>query len=149
MACGSSLDEAEMSSIPLVALNYNTRHRLSLYLNPDAVVASGWTTLAEEMDYTYLEIRNLERFQNPTLALLEDWEKRCSQATVGRLLELLRKIDRHDILTDIAPLIESDCKKYLRRKQSLPPPLQDDTVGSSGGTDTSGLCSKGFLVLCN
>ncbi|XP_044149600.1 myeloid differentiation primary response protein MyD88 [Bufo gargarizans] len=137
MACESSLDEAAMSSIPLVALNYNTRHRLSLYLNPDTVVAAGWTLLAEEMDYDYLEIRNFERVPNPTLAVLEDWEKKCSQPTVGRLLELLIKMERHDILTDIAPLIESDCKKYLKRQHRVQPPLQDDTVGSSGGTDSS------------
>lgn len=144
MACGSSLDEGAMSSIPLVALNYNTRNRLSLYLNPDTVVAAGWTLLAEEMDYGYLEIRNFERISNPTLAVLEDWEKKCSQASVGRLLELLRKIERHDILTDIAPLIESDCKKYLKKQQSLPQPLQVATVDSSGGTDSSGQVPETF-----
>lgn len=144
MACGSSLDEVAMSSIPLVALNYNTRNRLSLYLNPDTVVAAGWTLLAEEMDYGYLEIRNFERISNPTLAVLEDWEKKCSQASVGRLLELLRKIERHDILTDIAPLIESDCKKYLKKQQSLPQPLQVATVDSSGGTDSSGQVPETF-----
>ncbi|XP_075684790.1 myeloid differentiation primary response protein MyD88 isoform X2 [Rhinoderma darwinii] len=133
MACGSSLDEVAMSSIPLVALNYTTRHKLSLYLNPDPVVAAGWTGLAEEMDYGYLEIRNFERVPNPTLAVLEDWEKKSSQASVGRLLELLKKMERHDILTDLAPLIESDCKKYLKKWQNVLPPLQDDTVGSSGG----------------
>lgn len=133
-----------MSSIPLVALNYNTRNRLSLYLNPDTVVAAGWTLLAEEMDYGYLEIRNFERISNPTLAVLEDWEKKCSQASVGRLLELLRKIERHDILTDIAPLIESDCKKYLKKQQSLPQPLQVATVDSSGGTDSSGQVPETF-----
>lgn len=144
MACGSSLDEGAMSSIPLVALNYNTRNRLSLYLNPDTVVAAGWTLLAEEMDYGYLEIRNFERISNPTLAVLEDWEKKCPQASVGRLLELLRKIERHDILTDIAPLIESDCKKYLKKQQSLPQPLQVATVDSSGGTDSSGQVPETF-----
>lgn len=144
MACGSSLDEVAMSSIPLVALNYNTRNRLSLYLNPDTVVAAGWTLLAEEMDYGYLEIRNFERISNPTLAVLEDWEKKCPRASVGRLLELLRKIERHDILTDIAPLIESDCKKYLKKQQSLPQPLQVATVDSSGGTDSSGQVPETF-----
>lgn len=133
-----------MSSIPLVALNYNTRNRLSLYLNPDTVVAAGWTLLAEEMDYGYLEIRNFERISNPTLAVLEDWEKKCPQASVGRLLELLRKIERHDILTDIAPLIESDCKKYLKKQQSLPQPLQVATVDSSGGSDSSGQVPETF-----
>ncbi|XP_069814937.1 myeloid differentiation primary response protein MyD88 [Dendropsophus ebraccatus] len=144
MACESSMDEAAMSSIPMVALNYNTRHRLSLYLNPDTVVAAGWTLLAEEMDYGYLEIRNFERLPNPTLAVLEDWEKKCPKATVGRLLELLRKMERHDILTDITPLIDSDCKKYLKKQQSVPPPLQVATVDSSGGVDSSAQIPENF-----
>ncbi|KAG9476525.1 hypothetical protein GDO78_003196 [Eleutherodactylus coqui] len=144
MAGAPALDEVAMSSVPMVALNYNTRQRLSLYLNPDTVVAAGWTLLAEEMDYSYLEIRNFERVPNPTLAVLEDWEKKCPQASVGCLLELLKKIERHDVLTDIAPLIESDCKKYLRKLRSVPQPLQDDTVGSSGGADHSGEVPESF-----
>ncbi|CAN2391485.1 Adapter protein involved in the Toll-like receptor and Il-1 receptor signaling pathway in the innate immune response [Pristimantis euphronides] len=143
MDCGFSLDEVAMSSVPLVALNYNTRHRLSLYLNPDTVVAAGWTLLAEEMDYGYLEIRNFERVPNPTLAVLEDWEKKCPQASVGRLLELLRKMERHDILTDLGPLIDSDCRKYVRKQQAAPP-VQDDTVGSSGGADGAGQVPETF-----
>ncbi|XP_073437594.1 myeloid differentiation primary response protein MyD88 [Dendrobates tinctorius] len=139
MACGPSSGEADFSMVPLVALNFNTRHKLSLYLNPDTVVAAGWILLAEEMDFTYLEIKNFENARNPTLAVLEEWEKKCSQElagppSVGQLLELLEKIERHDILTDLTPLIGSDCKKYLKKWSGLqPPPLQDNTVGSSGG----------------
>ncbi|XP_075068279.1 myeloid differentiation primary response protein MyD88 [Mixophyes fleayi] len=143
MACGTSLEDVDMYSIPLVALNYNTRHKLSLYLNPDAVVAAGWTHLAEEMEYGYLEIRNFERAPNPTQALLEDWEKKCSRATVGGLLDLLKKIERNDILTDLVSLIDSDCRKYVnkQRERSQPPPLQDDTVGS---TDIAGHVPEQF-----
>ncbi|XP_077124802.1 myeloid differentiation primary response protein MyD88 [Ranitomeya variabilis] len=138
MACESSSGEVDFSSVPLVALNFNTRHKLSLYLNPDTVVAAGWILLAEEMDFTYLEIKNFENARNPTLAVLEEWEKKCSQElagqpTVGRLLELLNKIERHDILTDLGPLIESDCKKYLKKWSGLQSPVQDTTVGSSDG----------------
>ncbi|XP_073533859.1 myeloid differentiation primary response protein MyD88 [Phyllobates terribilis] len=138
MACRPSSSEVDFSSVPLVALNFNTRHKLSLYLNPETVVAAGWILLAEEMDFTYLEIKNFENARNPTLAVLEEWEKKCSQESagqpsVGRLLELLKKIERHDILTDLVPLIESDCKKYLKKWSGLQSPVQDNTVGSSGG----------------
>ncbi|XP_053322736.1 myeloid differentiation primary response protein MyD88 [Spea bombifrons] len=133
MACGGGLDGVDMNSIPLVALNYNVRQRLSLYLNPSTVVASDWTHLAEEMGYEYLEIRNLERAANPTTALLEDWERKCYRATVGGLLETLKKIERNDILTDLGPLVEADCERYLRKQQEmrLRPPLQVETVDSS------------------
>ncbi|XP_068092044.1 myeloid differentiation primary response protein MyD88 [Hyperolius riggenbachi] len=134
----SSSDQADIcfNSIPLIALNYSTRQRLSLYLNPDATVAYNWTKLAEEMDYDYLEIRNFERFPNPTFTLLEDWQKKHSQATVGELLRLLEKIERDD-LKDVTSLIEKDCKKYLKKQkeQSQPSPVQDGTVDSSWGKD--------------
>uniref|UniRef100_A0A8C5QGC0 Myeloid differentiation primary response protein MyD88 n=1 Tax=Leptobrachium leishanense TaxID=445787 RepID=A0A8C5QGC0_9ANUR len=132
MACGGDLKDVDMNSIPLVALNYTVRQQLSLYLNPSSVVASDWTRLGEEMCYSYLEIRNFERSQNPTQAILEDWEKKCYRATVGGLLEMLKNIERNDILTDLAALIEADCKKYLQRQRELSlPPVQDETVDSS------------------
>ncbi|NP_001089255.1 myeloid differentiation primary response protein MyD88-B [Xenopus laevis] len=130
MACGSSMNSFDMNSIPLVALNYTVRHRLCLYLNPNAVVAADWTRLAEEMGYDYLEIRNFDRYPDSTMKLLEDWQKKCFRATVGGLLEMLKKMERNDILTDLAPLIEADCKKYLEKKHG-PLPLQDDNVDSS------------------
>ncbi|KAG8443526.1 hypothetical protein GDO86_012071 [Hymenochirus boettgeri] len=130
MACGDSKESVDMNSIPLVALNYNVRHRLALYLNPGAVVAADWTQLAEEMGYEYLEIKNFEKFPDSTMKLLEDWQRKCFRATVGGLLELLKKIERNDILTDLTPLIEADCVKYLK-KQCTPPPIQDDAVDSS------------------
>lgn len=100
-----SPDGLDYNSFPLIALNYTTRHKLSLYLNPDAVTASNWTILAEEMGYNYLEIKNFVRFPDPTTSLLDDWQKKHSNTTVGELLNLLQKIERDDILTDVTPLI--------------------------------------------
>ncbi|KAM9307912.1 myeloid differentiation primary response protein MyD88 [Gastrophryne carolinensis] len=137
MACPSSLEDLDYKSVSLIALNYNTRRKLCLYLNPDAVVASNWTNLAEEMDYNYLEIKNFERFPDPTHCLLEDWQRKHPKATVGMLLSLLQKIERNDILTDLASLIDADCKKYLRRQseRSQPPPVQVEAIDSSEGWD--------------
>ncbi|XP_053569754.1 myeloid differentiation primary response protein MyD88 [Bombina bombina] len=134
MACGGELKDVDMNSIPLIALNYTVRNKLSLYLNPSAIVAADWTRLAEELEYDYLEIKNFQRAENPTLKLLEDWEKKCFRATVGGLLEKLKNIERNDVLTDLEPLLEADCIKYLRKQRelSLPPPIQDQTVDSSG-----------------
>ncbi|KAM4689808.1 myeloid differentiation primary response protein MyD88-A-like [Discoglossus pictus] len=134
MACGGGLEGVDMNSIPLVALNYNVRHKLSLYLNPGTVVAADWTRLAEEMGYEYLEIRNFQSAPNQTLTLLDDWQRKCFRATVGGLIEMLKKIERNDILTDLEEYIESDCVRYLQKQKesSMPPPLQDQTVDSSG-----------------
>lgn len=113
--CAVAGDGAETSSsssppsedaVPLVALNYSARRRLSLYLNPRAPVAADWTTLAEQLGYEYLEIKHLEAQPDPTGRLLEDWQARCpGGATVGRLLGLLRALERRDILADLGPSI--------------------------------------------
>lgn len=125
----------DYNSFPLIALNCTTRKKLSLYLNPNVVTASNWTILAEEMGYTYQEIKNFERFPDPTSSLLADWREKNSKATVGELLNLLQKIERDDILTDVTPLIDRDCQKYLEKtkESSKPPPVQVETVDSSGG----------------
>ncbi|KAM6209497.1 myeloid differentiation primary response protein MyD88 [Sarcoramphus papa] len=123
----------DLHAVPMVALNYRVRRRLGLYLNPRAAAAADWTALAEELGCEYLEIRRLEAQPDPTAALLEDWQCRCpGGATVGRLLDLLRRLDRHDVLLDLADSVEEDCKKYLQRKQEqADQPLQVPAVDSS------------------
>ncbi|XP_054027328.1 myeloid differentiation primary response protein MyD88 [Dryobates pubescens] len=132
---GSVADSSplDLHAVPMVALNYGVRRRLGLYLNPRAAAAADWTALAEEMGCDYLEIRRLEAQPDPTAALLEDWQCRCpGGATVGHLLDLLRRLGRHDVLLDLADSVEEDCRKYLQRKQErADQPLQVPAVDSS------------------
>ncbi|XP_063003526.1 myeloid differentiation primary response protein MyD88 [Elgaria multicarinata webbii] len=120
-------------AVPLEALNYALRRRLGLFLNPRAPVAADWTTLAEELGYDYLEIKNFERDPHPTERVLHDWPMRCpGGATVGRLLEVLRRLERQDILVDLGPSFEENCKNYLQKKQEEAlKPVQDPVVDSS------------------
>lgn len=104
----------ELAAVPMVALNYGVRRRLGLYLNPRAAAAADWTALAEELGCEYLEIRRLEALPDPTGALLDEWQSRCpGGATVGRLLELLRQLERHDVLVDLAASV-GEARVYLR-----------------------------------
>ncbi|XP_031542695.1 myeloid differentiation primary response protein MyD88 isoform X2 [Vicugna pacos] len=121
-----------MSSLPLAALNVRVRRRLSLFLNVRTQVAADWTVLAEEMDFEYLEIRRLETHADPTGSLLDDWQGRPG-ASVGRLLELLAKLGRDDVLEELRPSIEEDCQKYILKQQqeASEKPLQVDSVDSS------------------
>ncbi|XP_005994283.1 myeloid differentiation primary response protein MyD88 isoform X2 [Latimeria chalumnae] len=89
-------------SVSLVALNLKVRNRLSLFLNVKTMVAADWTALAEEMGFDYLEIKNYEAQNNPTLKLLEDWHVKYPKVTVGTLLDLLKKIEREDILEELS-----------------------------------------------
>lgn len=129
---GSSID---LYAVPLIALNISVRKKLSLYLNPETSVAADWMTLAEEMGFDYLEIKNYEREENPTMKILEDWQARCAKCSVGLLLQFLRNMEREDILTDLTRSIEEDCKKYVERekleRQAKSRPVQVQHVDSS------------------
>ncbi|KAI5771952.1 MYD88 [Gulo gulo luscus] len=120
------------SSLPLAALNVRVRRRLSLFLNVRTQVAADWTALAEEMGFEYLEIRHLEMHADPMGKLLDDWQGRPG-ASVGRLLELLTKLGREDVLVELGPSIEEDCQKYILKQQQeeSEKPLQVPAVDSS------------------
>lgn len=92
------------TALPLAALNVRVRRRLSLFLNARTQVAADWTVLAEEMGFEYLEIRQLEARADPTGSLLDAWQGRPG-ASVGRLLELLAKLGRDDVLLELGPSI--------------------------------------------
>lgn len=98
-----------MSSLPLAALNVRVRRRLSLFLNVRTQVAADWTALAEEMGFEYLEIRHLEMHADPMGKLLDDWQGRPG-ASVGRLLELLTKLGREDVLVELGPSIGEEAR---------------------------------------
>uniref|UniRef100_A0A673CLZ9 Myeloid differentiation primary response protein MyD88 n=1 Tax=Sphaeramia orbicularis TaxID=375764 RepID=A0A673CLZ9_9TELE len=123
--------DLHLDSVPLVALNMSVRKKLGLYLNPKNAVASDWMAVAERMDFSYLEIKNFEGSRNPTLMVLEDWQARNTDATVGRLLSILMEVDRKDIVVDLRPLIDEDVRKYLDSlKKKAEPPLQVPEVDS-------------------
>uniref|UniRef100_A0A4W3HTZ4 Myeloid differentiation primary response protein MyD88 n=1 Tax=Callorhinchus milii TaxID=7868 RepID=A0A4W3HTZ4_CALMI len=115
MAVDEAKEDVDYFSVPMVALNFHVRRRLALYLNPRSVVATDWTGLAEEMGFEYLEIRSYESQENPTGKLLQDWEVK-KPSSVGLLLQLLKRIQREDILEDVSPDIGN--ARQLRR--SLP-----------------------------
>ncbi|XP_043923142.1 myeloid differentiation primary response protein MyD88 [Protopterus annectens] len=135
-----SRSSIDFNSVPLIALNMGVRKKFSLYLNPETSVAANWMALAEEMGFDYLEIKNYEREENPTMKILEDWQARCTKGgSVGLLLDFLRKIERDDILTDLSRFIEEDCRKYFEREKlekmemqkKKNQPVQVHTVDSS------------------
>lgn len=129
MACSDP--DSHLSSVPLVALNMTVRKKLGLYLNPKHTVASDWMAVAEAMGFTYLEIQNYEASSNPTKKVLEDWQARNSDATVGKLLSILREVEREDIVEDLRPLIDEDVRKYYENlKKKLEPPVQVHEVDS-------------------
>ncbi|KAL3040422.1 hypothetical protein OYC64_011446 [Pagothenia borchgrevinki] len=131
MACVNS--EVDLWSIPLVALNVTVRKKLGLYLNPKNTVAADWTAVAEAMGFSYLEIKNHEAARSPAQSVLENWQARSSEASVGKLLSVLTEVERKDVVEDLRPLIDEDVRKYCESQKKLSePPLQDPEVDSCG-----------------
>lgn len=131
MACADS--EVDLWTIPLVALNVTVRKKLGLYLNPKNAVAADWTTVAELMGFSYLEIKNYENVKNPTVVLLEDWQARSLDVSVGKLLSILTEAERKDCVEDLRALIDEDVRKYIEHlKKKDEPPVQVPEVDSCG-----------------
>uniref|UniRef100_A0A8C3G8Y2 Myeloid differentiation primary response protein MyD88 n=2 Tax=Cyclopterus lumpus TaxID=8103 RepID=A0A8C3G8Y2_CYCLU len=129
MACFDS--EFDLWTIPLVALNMSVRKKLGLYLNPRNAVAADWMAVAEAMGFNYLEIKNYEASKSPTESVFEDWQARCADATVGKLLSILEEVERRDIVEDLRPLMDEDVRKYgENQKKNSKPPLQVPEVDS-------------------
>ncbi|XP_051543719.1 myeloid differentiation primary response protein MyD88 [Myxocyprinus asiaticus] len=126
MASKISIDH---DAIPVTALNCSFRKKLGLYLNPTNTVAADWRTVAEMMDFTYLEIKNFEKRDYPFEKVLTEWETR-PDATVANLLSILEKAERKDVISELKDIIDEDCKKYLERQQRKP--VQVPVVDSCG-----------------
>ncbi|XP_020501545.2 myeloid differentiation primary response protein MyD88 [Labrus bergylta] len=123
--------DSHLMSVPLVALNVTVRNKLGLYLNPKNTVASDWAAVAEAVGYSYLEIKNFERSKSPTKTVLDDWQARSTDATVGKLLSILTEKERKDIVEDLRPLIDEDVRKYFESlKKKAEPPVQVHEVDS-------------------
>lgn len=73
-------------------------------MNPHNTVAADWRTVAEMMDFTYLEIKNLEKRDYPFEKVLTEWETR-PEATVANLLSILEKAERKDVISDLKEII--------------------------------------------
>ncbi|MGH0183119.1 UNVERIFIED_CONTAM: hypothetical protein FKN15_011405 [Acipenser sinensis] len=104
------------------------------------------------MGFEYLEIKNYEQYPNPTKMILENWERTSTQATVGKLLEMLTAVERVDVISDLQGPIEEDCKKYLKKQlqeQPVQVPKVDSCVpktlemnGITINDDPTGKCSE-------
>ncbi|KAJ3611632.1 hypothetical protein NHX12_021647 [Muraenolepis orangiensis] len=130
----------DMGKIPLVALNMNVRKQLSLYLNPCSAVAADWMAVAELMGFTYLEIQNCAARRNPMADILDAWQARSADATVGRLLDILEKSERNDVVVELRPLMELDVKRYMEKRNEAPVqvPVVDSCVTRSAQDITVG-----------
>lgn len=110
--------------LPISILNMTARKKLADMLNPERELDDtlelipDYTGLAELLNFRYEEIRKFENSDNPTRALLEEWEKHQDKnPCIGQLWAHLEKLQRHDVMEDSLKYINSDIETELRRHE--------------------------------
>ena len=76
---------------------------ISMHLNPKMVCGGDWKSLAGELGMKMLEILNYETVQDPTLAVLRAWWSGPGDTTVSRLIEIMDKMKRADVVRILEP----------------------------------------------
>ena len=87
-----------VEDLPMDVLN-----TLSMHLNPKMVCGGDWTTLAGKFEMKYIEIKNFEREQNPTLAVLHKWWSETGDKTVSHLIDIFEEMKRNDVVKLLKP----------------------------------------------
>ncbi|XP_033624770.1 myeloid differentiation primary response protein MyD88-like [Asterias rubens] len=128
----SDFDEMDIRVVPAKALNVPTRTRLSLMLNPPKFGGNDWTGLASEMGFEYEMIENFALERDPMKLVLAQWTTQ-QDSTVGVLLDMLKDLERDDVLLDITKLVERDARRWLERRKgdAHGQPIQDPEVSGS------------------
>ncbi|XP_054708410.1 myeloid differentiation primary response protein MyD88-like [Uloborus diversus] len=148
------MDEEKFLQIPAQALNVSCRLRLSRFLDLQDPLCSedgvpiDYRGLACLMNLEHIDVRNFETTGQPTLSILQEWEKQ-TDATIGQLLNFLKKMGRHSVIQDILPLIEKDVEVYLKkRSRSQEIPLQVPEVTSCRKNDFQ-VRNDGNVLTCD
>nr|XP_054751458.1 myeloid differentiation primary response protein MyD88-like [Lytechinus pictus] len=134
-------DKDEESKIdllmPATGIGWRTTNMLSQYLRPPRPGSSDWRDLAEEMGFSYqLHIQNFAMETDPVAKVLSAW---CTKpgSNVGKLLDILEKIERHDVLDALPTFLEEDCKRWRRTQAEAKDPIQVPEVTGNFATSTS------------
>ncbi|XP_042907609.1 peptidoglycan-recognition protein LF [Parasteatoda tepidariorum] len=132
------MEVLDFNAVPAKALRCSTRLKLREFLDPrqEILFKSGFARdyrgLADQMDFQYNEVRIFERYDSPTLKIIDAWTV-LPHTTIGLLIQYLENMGRHDILQDLQPKFELDAKSYIQRclqVQSEESPLQVDEISS-------------------
>ncbi|XP_019623569.1 PREDICTED: myeloid differentiation primary response protein MyD88-like [Branchiostoma belcheri] len=121
-------DGENYDSIPARYLGVQTRKKLALWLNPPRVGGTNWEDLADEMGFEYIEIENFKLNNSPMYEVLHIWSLK-ENATIGQLIQMLKHIERFDVLDEIQSSLAKDISKY-RERSSSPMPVQVPEVST-------------------
>ncbi|XP_044763456.1 myeloid differentiation primary response protein MyD88 [Coccinella septempunctata] len=134
----NDIEEHLKSSHPISVLRNNTMKLLSAKLNPPKVIntseglSRNWKGFAELCSIESYLISNWEFSSDPMKEVLKIWQAKGNEATIGRMVVFLQKLDRWDVVEDISTPIAEDIEFHVQhpkdhKKQS---PLYQDLDNS-------------------
>ena len=90
-------------SVKVTKIPYAVQGKVCAKLNVKSLIFSDFRGLAEKVGFEKYFIDAIdERSKNPTDDILKEWsKKRYQEATVGKLIELLKKMKRMDAVEDL------------------------------------------------
>ncbi|XP_030856043.1 myeloid differentiation primary response protein MyD88 [Strongylocentrotus purpuratus] len=124
-------------SMPATGIGWRTTNILSQYLRPPRPGSCDWRDMAEEMGFSYqLHIQNFALESDPVAKVLSAW---CTKpgSNVGKLLDIIEKIERHDVLHELPAFLEEDCKRWKRTQAEARDPIQVPEVTGNFASSTS------------
>ncbi|RWS04518.1 myeloid differentiation primary response protein MyD88-like isoform X1 [Dinothrombium tinctorium] len=136
-------DDVDYSRIPIRALNTSSRLLLSSSLNPEQLITSDnglardYRGLAELIGFSYSEVKNFQRSNDPLNALLNaidvmpkekqqqqhhqkaenDRHSNIEFYSFSDLISMLEQIERFDVIDDLTPSLKTDALKFWQQKQ--------------------------------
>ena len=85
-------------------LPYGAFETLSKLLRPKAD-GKDWRSLADQVGFTFEEVRDFEEELDPVAAILKKWTTREVNATTAKLIDCLSNIGRKDAVEDLKPFL--------------------------------------------
>lgn len=98
-------------TMPATGIGWRTTNILSQYLRPPRPGSCDWRDMAEEMGFSYqLHIQNFALESDPVAKVLSAW---CTKpgSNVGKLLDIIEKIERHDVLHELPAFLGEKMEK--------------------------------------
>ena len=120
----SKSQQIDLSSVPIRALSLSTRYQLSQYLNGQQYISTSnglsrdYRGIAQLMGFSYSVVKSAMDSADPLNRLLDMYQNK-SDATLQRLIDMIERIERFDIIDDMTPSMVNDAKYYLSNRPSI------------------------------
>ena len=116
---GSASDVVIDGSTRVATLPYQFLEAASLLQVGSPALHRGWERFAGELDFDIESISAFRRHESPVKAIITEWQSK-SAATFGKFLDVMKRMDRHDVIVSMQAKLGSQMSpKLLNQIKSL------------------------------